>query len=242
MNLVPHTTFLTELTQKRGPVWIGTDFTTTREDNTWLDTVSDTGTAVVSDAENGVLVLTPSDCTVADNDEAYISSAVELFKFGVNRAIYGVCKFRWTETTANIPNIGFGFMNAAVADSLTDNGGGPKVSGSTLAIYKVDGGAVWRVASSCNGTSTVTVTNAAAVEDTDYIAEIMCNDWDGVSMQVSFKINGSYLCDTNNVIIRHTVLIASATEMDLWAGIKLGAATNNDTMSIDYIYGAQTRV
>ena len=146
------------------------------------------------------------------------------------------------ETAATIYNVGFGFMNAPGANMLIDNGGGPKVSGSTLAIYKVDGGSVWRCASACNGVSTVTASNTSAVGATDYILEIICGDWDGVLMQVAFKVNGNYLKDTSNQTIKHTVPIASAAQMALWAGAKLGAITNNDTTSVDYLYGAHTLV
>jgi hypothetical protein len=218
------------------------DFDEDQSDIRAVDTVTDSGTVAMGDAVNGVVVLTPSDVSVVDNDEAYLATPNENFKFGTNREIYGRWKFRWTETTANIPNIAVGFQNAVGADTIVDDTGLPKVTGSCLAVYKTDGSAVWKVASSCNGTATHTTSNKAAVEDTDYVVEILCNDWDGVSMQVCFRVNGEYLKDTNNNIIRHTVLIASATEMQGYAGIKLGASTNNDTMSMDYWYFAQTRV
>jgi len=57
-------------------------------------------------------------------------------------------------------NVGAGFQNAVGANSLIDDGGGPKVSGSTLMIFKVDGGAVWKCASSCNGTSTTSTSRS----------------------------------------------------------------------------------
>lgn len=243
MNLVPVTQYLVELTQKKGAVWVGSDFTTVRNDDDWVDTITDTGTALVGDAVNGVLTLTPSDCTVADNDECYVASAKELFLFGTNRAIYGVWKFRYTAVVAADPNIAVGFMNAANTAAITD-GGGVKVSGSTLAVEKKDGETKFRVTSSCNGTSVSDLTSKSIAAATDYVVEIFCGDWDGVSMQVSYKVDGEYLrYNTTGDIIRHTVAIASATEMNLLAGaIKLGAGTNNDTMLVDYCYGAQTRV
>lgn len=219
------------------------DFLNDQADTVFVDTITDSGTALVGDEVNGVMTLTPSDGTVADNDEVYIASANELFLYGTNREIYGRCKLKFTETTATVYNAGFGFMNAVGANTLVDDGGGPKVSGSTLAIYKVDGGAVWKCASACNGTSTVSTSTAGAVTATDYVLEIWAKDWDGVSMQVSFAVNGSVLKDsTTGLPIRHTVAIASATEMQVWAGAKLGAATNNDTTKVDYILAHQTRV
>lgn len=217
------------------------DFWQDQSDINAIDTVTDSGTVVIGDAAAGLVTLTPSDGSVADNDEAYLATPNELWIFAVGKPIYGRCRLKFTEVTATKLNVAFGFQNAVGANSLVDDGGGPKVSGSTLCIYKVDGGAVWRCASACNGTSTDSVSTTAAVAATWYELEIICGDWDGVSMQVSFKVDGQYLRDSNNAIIRHTVAIASATEMALFLGAKLGAATNNDTVIADYWYGAQAR-
>lgn len=213
-------------------------FTADQSDINAVDTITDTGTVLMGDDVGGIATLTPSDGTVADNDEAYLATPNELFKFGTNRGIYGRAKLKFTEVAATIANVAFGFQNAVGANSIVDDGAGLKVSGSCLGIYKIDGEAVWRVVSSCNGTSTVTKTNKAAVAATWYVLEIECLDWDGVSMQVCFKVDGEYLRDALNNIIKHTVLIASATEMQMFAGIKLGAITNNDTLLLDYWYGA----
>lgn len=223
-------------------VYVWDDFTADQSDLFWVDTITDTGTALVGDEVNGVITLTPSDGTVADNDEVYLATANELFLFGTNREIYGRFKFRFTETTATIYNVGCGFMNAVGADSLVDNGGGPKTSGSTLAVYKTDASGVWKMASATNGTATTSTSTATAVTATDYVVELMCKDWDATSMIFTAKVNGEYLKDSNGLVIRHTVLIASATEMQAWIGAKLGAATNNDTTKVDYAYAAQTRV
>lgn len=218
------------------------DFTGDQSDVHFVDTVTDSGSAAVGDAVNGVMVLTPSDGSVVDNDEAYIKSANELFKFGTNRCIYGRWKIKYHETTADVANIAVGFQNAVGADSIIDDGGGVKTSGSTLAIYKLDGGTKFVVASACNGTATTTTTNKDCDEETDYVLEIEATDWDGVSMQVNFRVDGEYLRDSDNEIIKHKVAIANATEMQVWAGIKLGASTNNDTLDIDYIFACQTRI
>lgn len=204
-----------------------------------ISTLTDTGTAAVGDEFGGVVTLTPSDGSVADNDEVYIQTANEVFLFGTGFPIYGRARFKWTETAAGIYNVAFGFMNAPIADSIIDNGGGVKVSGSTLAIYKVDGESVWRVASANNSVSTVTKSNLAAVGATYYEVEIFGADNGDGTMVVTFKVNGTYLKDANNIIIRHSVTMASSTEMAMFFGAKLGAATNNDTAKLDYWHGKQ---
>lgn len=217
------------------------DFAGDQSDITAVDTVTDTGTVAINDAMSGVATLTPSDGTVADNDEAYLATPNEVFKFADGRPIYGRARLRFTEVVAGVANIAFGFQNAVGADSIVDTGGGVKVSGSTLAIYKIDGEQVWRCASACNGVSTVTKSTAAAVAATDYELEIECLDYDGTNMTVVYKVNYEYLKDSAGNRIVHSVPIANATEMQMWAGIKLGGATNNDTLLLDYWYGAQLR-
>jgi len=213
-------------------------FTGDQSDISAVDTVTDSGTVLIGDDVGGIVTLTPSDGSVGDNDEAYLATPNELFKFGTNRAIYGRTRAKFTEVSAGVANVAFGFQNAVGANSIVDDGAGLKVSGSTVGIYKVDGETVWRVASSCNGTSTVTKTNKAATAALWYVLEIEVLDWDGTSMLVSFKVDGEVLKDTLGAPIQHTVAIASATEMQMFAGIKLGGATNNDTLLLDYWYGA----
>lgn len=217
------------------------DFARDQADTDFIDTITDTGTVLVGDEANGVVTLTPSDGTVADNDEAYVATPNELFVFAAGRPIYGRARVRFTEVAAGVANVAFGFQNAVGANSIVDDGGGLKVSGSCLGIYKIDGEQVWRAVSSCNGTSTVTKSLTAAAAATWYDLEIEAVDFDGVTMTVVFKVDGAYLKDANGYVIRHSVAIASATEMQLFAGIKLGAGTNNDTLKVDYWYAAQKR-
>lgn len=235
-----HLNRFTQVLRELDTMYVWTHFAEDQSDVQFIDTITDSGTVLMGDAVGGIVTLTPSDGTVADNDEAYIATPNELFKFGTARTIYGRAKLQYTEVTANKVNIAFGFQNAVGANSIVDDGGGLKVSGSTLGIYKIDGSdSLLRVVSSCNGTSTVTVTNKTVAAATWYVFEIECKDnGGGVNMDVLFKCDGEYLKDSNNNIIRHTVAIASATEMQMFAGVKLGASTNNDTLLLDYWYGA----
>jgi hypothetical protein len=218
------------------------DFLLDQSDINYIDTITDTGTAVAGDAVNGVVVLTPSDGTVADNDECYIESPNEFLRFGTNREIYIRQKFTATINTVSAINFAVGACDAPGADTIADNGAGVKTSGSTLAIEKRDGESNFRCTSSCNGTSTTTLSNLAVASATNYVCEIICKDWDGTSMQVTYKVNGDYLKDSDGDPIRHRVAIASSTEMALFAGIKLGAATNLDLLNLDYWFASQTRV
>lgn len=223
-------------------VYVFDDFTGDQTDLFAVDTVSDTGTALVGDDVNGVITLTPSDGTVADNDEVYLATPNEIFKFGTNRELYARFRIKFTETSAGVGSVCVGFQNAVGADSIVDNTGLPKTSGSFLGIYKTDADTYWKCGSAVNGTATATTSTKTSTSTGWQVLEVACKDWDGVTMMATFKVDGEYLKDSNGVVIRHAVPIASATEMQMFVGKKLGAATNNDTLLLDYWYGAQTRV
>lgn len=223
--------------------YVFNDFDEDQSDVRAVDTVPDTGTVLINDAANGIATLTPSDGTVADNDEVYLATPNELYQFADGRPIHGLFRFAVTEVATPDLNFCVGFQNAVGAGSLVDNGAGPKVSGDTLAVGKVDGETAWRVWTASSGATVTTLSNLTVATGATVFhkVEIICGDSDGVSMQVSFTVNGEYLKDTNGNIIRHTVAISGSELMQMFAGVKLGAATNNDTMLLDYWYGAQRR-
>lgn len=219
------------------------DFLWDQTDLIWIDTVTDLGTALVGDAVNGVMVLTPSDGTVADNDEVYLGTANATFLFNDDEPFTGGARVKFTETASGVYNCFVGFVNALNgADTMLDNGGGMKVSGSTAAIYKIDGSTVWKCVSANNGTSTVS-TSSTSSTSTDYqLLEVEIAPLDGTQVSALFRVNGMYLRDsTTGDIIRHTIAVASAAQMNFGMGAKLGAITNNDTLNVDYAYYSATR-
>lgn len=221
------------------------DFLSDQSDIPWVDVITDTGTALVNDAVNGVMVLTPSDGTVADNDEVYLHTANELFKFAAGKPFLGGARIQFTETASGVYNAMVGFMDAMGADSLTDNGAGPKVSGSTCVIYKVDGGTVWRCKSACNGVTiadSVSTTTAGGSSYQELEIEIVDGPGPTANVKAVFRVDGVPLKDsTTGAEIVHTIPVASATEMHFGFGAKLGAATNNDVLNCDYAYFAAAR-
>jgi hypothetical protein len=211
----------------------------------WTSLVADsTPTVAVGDAVNGVVALF-TDTT--DNNEVAIRSTAELFKVGTNREIYGRCKLQYAENDTNKANVFFGFGSAIGADFLVNNGAGPRVTGDILGIFKVDGGTVWKCVSQVNGTATVTESTTTAGGTTAQVLEVIAKDWDGVKMEVLFKVGtvaggSEFLKDSNGNVIRHTVAIASATEMNIGVYVKTGGGAGGETVNVDYIYGAQNRI
>jgi hypothetical protein len=224
------------------------DFLDDQSDLFWIDTITDTGTALVGDAVNGVMVLTPSDGTVADNDEVYLASANELFKFAADQPFMGGFRIQFTETTATVYNAAVGFANAVAANLIVDNGG-MRTTGSQAVIYKVDGGSVWKCQTMVNDVVMGNSTSTHSAGGTAYQElEIEIVPRNSTTVEAVFKAGDTigpmvYLKDsTTGLPIRHTVTVANATEMQIFAGAKLGAATNNDVLNIDYIRFAATRV
>lgn len=206
----------------------------------WTTLVADTTpTVTVGDAANGVVALF-TDTT--DNNEVALRTTAELFLYGTNRSIYANGRIQYAENDTNRANVMFGFMSALAANSITDNGGAIRASGSIAAIYKLDGGTVWRCHTANNSVATDTVSTTTAGGASYQELEIIVNDWDGVSQQVSFKVDGTYLKDTNGNIIRHVVAVASATEMNFGIYCKTGGGAGGETLRADWLYAAQTRV
>lgn len=216
------------------------DFAGDQLDANWVDTVSDSGTVVTADARSGVIVLSPSDGTATDNDEAYLASANEVFKIADASHVYGRARIKFTEAATDKANVFFGFVDAIGADTLVDNGGGLKASFSGAAIFKTDGSTVWKCITSNGATQTITASATVAGNADFQVLEIEFSDWDGVQMQVVFKHNGEYLKDANGYVIRHRVAVTSATEMQVGVGVKNGTTTA-ESLSVDYIYAAQNR-
>jgi hypothetical protein len=219
------------------------DFWADQSDLFFVDTVTDSGSVAINDAVGGIATLTPSDGTVGDNDEVYFFTANELFLFLANRNIYGRCRLSFTETASGVYNAMFGFANAPAANLIVDDGGGLRASGSILAIEKRDGETTWRLTTRNGSTVTSTLSTQTAVMASGVyqIVEVEAEDVGNGTLVCTGRVNGRLLTDSNGLIIRHSVLITGATEMALGVGAKLGAATNNDVLLVDYIYGAQGR-
>lgn len=205
-------------------------------------TVSDSGTVAVGDAAGGINVLTPSDGSVADNDEAYLYTANEVFLLAANKKIYGATYLKFTEANTNAANQCFGFANAFGANLLVDDGAGLKTSFSGAFIYKVDGSLFWKCVSSVGTSQTVTTSTTSSSSSSYQLLEIIGDDdYAAGNSKFTFKVNGNFLRDSNGAVIRHTVAYASATEMQMGFGVKNGSGSL-ETLNVDWVYGAQRTV
>lgn len=194
-------------------------------------------TVAAGSTRSGVAVLTTG---ATDNNEAAVFTTNALFTLLANKPIYARGKLQYSEAATNAANVAFGFASSFGADLLVDNGGGVRTTGTSILIYKIDGGTVWRCSSrnGSNVTDTVSTTTAGGSAQSDF--EIEIGDWDGVSMQCTYKVDGAYLKDSNGITIKHTILISGATIASVGAYVKAGSGSS-EVLNVDVIYGAQLR-
>ena len=140
--------------------WVYDDFDHYVTADLWTTVATDSGTVAVSDGVRGEVALTCSDGTVADNDEIYMGTTTEIFKFAANKPLYAECRLKYTEQSTDDANVAFGLKDAVAANSLLDDGGGPAASYSGALFYKVDGGTVWNVENSISTTQKTTTLDA----------------------------------------------------------------------------------
>jgi len=229
---------------QRNQFTIADDFLRDVDAADWVTTLTDSGTASVGDAVGGVIALVPSDGTVADNDEAYIESANEVFKFAADKPLLFEARVQYAEAATNAANILVGLLDAVGANSLQDNGGGPPSSYSGALFFKVDGGTRWQVETSNSTTQTtddLVSTNVNNLSKKTQTAggsayqtlRIEYMPYSSTNAYVSFFIDGVLCC-------QHDYIFTSATEMQIGIGVKNGGA-NNETLNVDYVVCTQER-
>lgn len=214
-----------------------------KDTNVWTTTSADSGTATVGDGAGGVCVLAPGAGAATDNNEVYIQTK-ELYKIAANKPLVAACRLQFAEANTDDANVFFGVLDAPIANTLVDNGAGMKTSFSGAAIFKVDGSNLWQCIYSDGSTQTLSgpLTAAVALNKVAQTAggsayqllEIEMRPFSATRLEVIFKING--VC----VFKMMERTYASATEMALAAGAKLGGA-NAELVNIDYIFALQKR-
>jgi hypothetical protein len=201
---------------------------------------TDSGTAAVGDAAGGVITLNPSDGTVADNDEVYLKTANELFLFAADKPLVFEARLKWAEANTDDANVCLGVMDAVAANSILDDGGGPKASYSGAVFFKVDGGTTWNFETSLGGTQVTTALPDYPAGGANWqTLRIEAREQGGVVEIVPF-IDGQQCLDVNGRRVKHTITLGSPTEMNAFVGAKNGGA-NQESILVDYLAAYQLR-
>ena len=179
---------------------------------------------------------------MGDNNEAYVESTNELFKFADDKPLTFEARVQYAEAATDDANILVGLMDAPGANSLIDNGGGPKATYDGAVFFKEDGQTVWSVESSNAGTQVSTQLTAANSLDnsaktaggTAYqTLRIEVQPLTSADAEVRFFIDGVH-------VAKHSISLSGLAEMALVAGVKAGGA-NSEVLSVDYIGCYQLR-
>ena len=204
------------------------------------DTTDDNDVApAVGDAEHGILTLS---ATTDDNEETGVFSTRELALFQADCTMVFETRLQYAEAATSAANVAVGMCDAPnIDDWITDNGGALATSGSGMAIYKLDGGTVWRGNVEINGTvkddaSTQTAGSASYVRLT-----LEARAVDATNLEVMYFLDDLPLLLSTGRPILHTIAYASATEMNLQLYLKIGSTTT-ETVLVDYVYYGCTRV
>jgi hypothetical protein len=222
-------------------VAINEDFYELVTGDTWTTLVADSGTAVtVNDAAGGTITLSTS---ATDNDEVAVKTTKEVFLFAADKPLRIAGRLKYSEAATDDANVYFGTMNALAADSMVDDGAGPKANCSAVGFFKVDGGLNWQVLASLGTTQTkVELTAANSLDKVAHVAgstayqELVIE----VLPKTSTKADICYFIDGVPVYKITDWTFTSATEMNLGIYVKAGGATD-ETLTVDYIQGHQLR-
>lgn len=207
----------------------------------WTSVLTDSGTITVGDAAGGIAAIAASDGSVADNDEGYLKTTNELFKIADDKPLTFETRIQFTEANTDDANVCVGLMDAVAANSILDNGGGPKASYSGAVFFKTDGGTVWNVESSNAGTQSTSATAITAGGAAYQTLRIEIRPVTTSNAEVTFFVDGVQCKDaTSNLPIKHNLSLTSLTEMNAFAGVKNGD-TNMETLNVDYIGVSQLR-
>ena len=214
----------------------------------WDSIQADTGATVTEDADGvgGVILLTTG---ATDNNEAYHYSN-EILKIAANKPFEIEARIQYAEANTDDANVVVGVMDAIAANHLLDNGAGLAASFDGACIYKVDGETRWRVKSSNGTTKTDTETDVTAGGSSYQLLRIRVEPISSTEAEITFWIDASggqnpvqcreYNANPRTPSIKHTVLLASMTEIALVIGVKAGD-TNSEVVSVDYTQIAATR-
>lgn len=204
----------------------------------WAVTEDDgaSGTDAVQDAAGGWY---KHYCDGDDNDEAYVHSNCEVFKFLASKHLWFEAQLKLTEANTDDANIIVGLSENVGADHLLDNGGGPPANYDGVCFYKVDGTMAWGFETSV---AAAQVTTASLV--THVSANIFrLGFWARPTSATAFSVMPFYKNITAGTAgafgTPHTMALGGG-EMEAFFGVKAGGA-NEEAIEVDYIFVAQQR-
>ncbi len=194
--------------------------------------VSDAGASIAidGDAVGGVLAIATNG---SDNDEAYVKTAAELFQFASDQPLRFETRIQFSEAATNAANLVVGLISSAGADSILDDGAGPKADYSGAVFYKIDGETTWSCESSLGTTQESSATSVSAGASSFYTLRIEFVPTTSTQGTLVFFIDDIQVAS-------HNYSFVGATEMSIVLGVKSGTA-QTETINVDYVSCQQLR-
>lgn len=207
-------------------VWFGfdEDFLSFSNGDLFTDTSADTGASCASQDAAGGKVLLTTGATL--NNEAYLHTTKEIFKFAEGKTIIAEWDFQYTEAATNKANVIMGLVDAVGANTLVDDGVGPKSSYSGAVFFKVADATVWNTEVSISNTQGTDATAVTAGGATAQVFRIEVSTTSATSATALFYIDGTLV---NTEVFTYT----GATEMMFVVGMKAGGNGTSETGLID---------
>lgn len=180
----------------------------------WVVTATEAGSGdaseSVQDADLGVLLLTPD---AADDDNVFLQSSSEIFKFVSGKRLYFGCRFKVADAVESDFILGLQIRDVSPL-SVTDG----------IFFQKDDGDALLDLHSKKNSTADDATGIKTLVNDTWYVVEFYYDGTDKIHAFVD-GVEVGYVPTTNAV---------DDEELAISIGIQNGAAAAK-TMSIDWV-------
>jgi hypothetical protein len=192
------------------------------------------GTDAVQDSVGGIyLHYADGD----DNDEAYLISAHETWKFAAGKSLWFEAKCGVTEGATNEAQFIVGLMDNAGADSVLDTEAGPAAEYDGAVFFKV-GGALSYYAESSNATTQTTsaalgsIVSGTANKFGFFVKTESTTD---TTAKIQFYVDGVAVGS------EHTLTLSGLAEMHFIIGVKSGENAAEDAFFIDYVKIVQIR-
>lgn len=215
------------------------DFTQTSCDDTtnvptgWalVADAGSTGGCTLSDTVGGSLKVFPDG---DDNDEAYLSSRSEVFKFAASKPMWFECRCRLNENGGTAGKSGFiiGVSDTVAANSLVDGGTLMTSFDGALFVKEEDATDI-----DFFGSNAATVDNdvlVTFVDGTWYRLGFYFDPGAGTTGTLTPYVNGTAYTAQN-------ITLSGLEEMHVVVGAKMFATTTEASFEIDWIRAFQTR-
>jgi hypothetical protein len=169
-----------------------------------------------------------------DNNEGYLYSAANAFKFQTDKRVFFETRIELTEANTDDANWCAGLCSVKAANTLADNGGGMVSTFDGAMFYKVDGTMKIMFMVSNGAVQGTPLDCGTFVSGDVYTLGFLYDYNDGVTAKVTPFVNGVAKATQN--------LTIAGLDAALYVvfGVKAGGA-NAETLKIDYVHAAQER-